>query len=159
MKSVRVASALANISVVLYRNTYVGNWAAAVILGRTESTCRRPQRSMICCTSEHHPSPPPLTGARDRSQQRAACRARAAHGGGAASPPAPSRRRSARPRPATHCVTYLHHMPPLAGAQRRPGERRPAGPRPHAARCGTALQPVLGLKTGIGARGCLAHTP
>jgi len=108
-------------------------------------------------TSEYHPSPPPLTGARDRSQQRAACRARAACGRGAASPPAPARSRSARPRPTTQCVTYLHHMPPLAGAQRRPGERRPAGP--HAARCGTALQPVLGLKTGIGARGCVAHTP
>ena len=54
--------------------------------------------------------------------------------------PHPTRSRSAHPRPTSHCVTYLHHMPPLAGAQRLPGERRPAGPGPHAARCGTALQ-------------------
>ena len=108
-------------------------------------------------TRGHTPSHAPHPQCVARRRRGAACRARAACGRGAASPPAPARSRSARPRPTTQCVTYLHHMPPLAGAQRRPGERRPAGP--HAARCGTALQPVLGLKTGIGARGCVAHTP
>ena len=38
------------------------------------------------------------------------------------------------------------------------GERRPADPRPHAARSGTAVQPPPRLKTGIGARGCVAYT-
>ena len=120
---------------------------------------RRSARPRPATHSWAHPLPcptPPVRGApaaRSRLPSPGRMRPRAA------SPPAPARSRSARPRPATQCVTYLHHMPPLAGAQRRPGERRPAGPGPHAARCGTALQPVLGLKTGIGARGCVAHTP
>ena len=127
---------------------------------------RAPQPRPVGCwlvrgqrrTRGHTPSPTPHPQCVSRRRRGAACRARAERGRGAASPPAPSRRLMARPRPATHCVTYLHHMPPLAGAQRRPGERRPADPRPHAARSGTAVQPPPRLKTGIGARGCVAYT-
>lgn len=115
-------------------------------------------------TSEHRPPPPPppLTGARDRSQQGAACRARAPIGRGATSPPSPIQEAAGSSEASVALVGTPIPIPipttPHHSARCARGERRPADPRPHAARSGTAVQPPPRLKTGIGARGCVAYT-
>ena len=90
---------------------------------------RRSARPRPATHSWAHPLPcptPPVRGA-PAARSRLPSPGRMRPRGG--EPPSPSPGAGcARPRPATHCVTYLHHMPPLAGAQRRPGERRPADP-------------------------------
>ena len=64
---------------------------------------------------------------------------------------------SVRSRPASH--SWAHDFPPRHTTMRAAPAATGGLPGPGRMQCGTALQPALGLKTGIEARGCVAHTP
>ena len=64
---------------------------------------------------------------------------------------------TARSRPASH--SWAHDFPPRHTTTRAAPAATGGLPGPGRMQCGTALQPALGLKTGIKARGCVAHIP